>query len=107
MSERSLSSLLDDYADLVAGLPVPRLPAPANPIDAQVVDAQKRVLALGARVTDRLLPGATPEEIDEAEMRLGYPLTAGVREWFSWRHGHMGGVFDEDDPVANLLPFGR
>src|SRR5688500_17224147 len=103
MTESSLSSKLDHYVELVATLPLaePRwAPDPTKDYYEaawykRYVEVRHQILDSGVRVTDRLLQGATSAEPDQVEAPLGWQLPPDVREWFSWRNGHKGGLVDE------------
>ncbi|WP_285628419.1 SMI1/KNR4 family protein [Kineosporia sp. NBRC 101677] len=49
-----------------------------------------------APIARYLLPGATEQELDEAEKQLGFPLSAEVRDWYGWHNGY--------DLVPGLAP---
>lgn len=97
----SLTERLDAYRRLVAEMPV----GDTKPYSQ--LDLIAEVRGTGSRVTDRLLPGASPAELDAAEQERGRPFHPVTREWFGWSNGHAGGMFDLEDPIALLFPFTR
>lgn len=109
MTDPSLAELLDEYAGRIRNLPVPVLVDPADDpsVDQHHFDDAMTWRAFGLTVADRLLPGATAEQIEAYEEQLGVPLPPECREWFEWSNGQVGGLGDMDDHVACLFPYGR
>lgn len=54
----------------------------------------------GAPITSHLRPGLTPEDLDRAELELGFPFPTEVREWYSWHNG----VTQKDSGPSTSLP---
>lgn len=109
MADATLTDLLDEYVGRIRNLPVPVLVDPADDpsVSQHQFDDAMRWRSLGLTVADRLLPGATAEQIKEYEDRLGVPLSAECREWFEWSNGQVGGLGDYEDDVACVFPYGR
>lgn len=48
--------------------------------------------AQGAPLASFVAPGATSEELEECEAGVGLPLSAEVRQWWSWHNGTLPGA---------------
>lgn len=99
-SDRTLTDLLNEYADGVRSLTVPPPPRVLTQLEQQI-------LGQSLRAVDRLGQALSEKELDTFELGLGVRLPTQVREWFGWANGHAPGAMDPDDSVANVFPFGR